>query len=380
LKKKEELEARLRLRAVSNGGPSTSDKYGREERHKKRRRLSDDEDYDRDRRRKRRSRERLEDDFGRLTRSDTEDERRHTHRGSRSRNHDAKDEGRNIRRHYEEKHRSNHRERRPGRVHDLKEDEDKGNRRRRKRRLRSSSGDSSTSSEQNHHRHRRKERRHRPHRERLSSHSDDARNPGGDKESGRPRSSPTNIDATSSIARKNETSPVAAPDSDSDPLEALVGPLPPSGKSTSVNDPSPLRSRGRGAYKPSASAMDQHFSSNYNPSLDLHPDSEQEGEKDDWDMALEALRDRELWKQKGAERLRAAGFGDEEIKKWEDSGKEKGVEDVKWTGKGEAREWDRGKVVEEVGIPAERKGEVGLEAAWKRKGGGFLKDFKKALG
>jgi hypothetical protein len=146
-----------------------------------------------------------------------------------------------------------------------------------------------------------------------------------------------------------------------------------------VNNPPPLRSRGRGAYKPSASAMDQHFSSNYNPSLDLHPDSEQEDEKEDWDMALEALRDRQLWKQKGAERLRAAGFGDEEIKKWEDGGKERGVEDVKWTGKGEAREWDRGKVVEEVGVLAERKGEVGLEAAWKRKGGGFLKDFKKAL-
>ena len=168
----------------------------------------------------------------------------------------------------------------------------------------------------------------------------------------------------------------AATDSDSDPLEALVGPLPPSGKSTSMNDPPPLRSRGRGAYKPSASAMDQHFSSTYNPSLDLHPDSEPEDEKEDWDMALEALRDRELWKQKGAERLRAAGFGDEEIQKWENSGKEKGAEDVKWTEKGEAREWDRGKVVEEVG---ERKGQVGLEEAWKRKGGGFLKDFKTAL-
>src|SRR5947208_3395017 len=82
-------------------------------------------------------------------------------------------------------------------------------------------------------------------------------------------------------ARKNGTSPVAAPDSDSDPLEALVGPLPPSRGSTSVNDPPPLRSRGRGAYKPSASAMDQHFSSNYNPSLDLHPDSEQDDEKED---------------------------------------------------------------------------------------------------
>lgn len=94
-------------------------------------------------------------------------------------------------------------------------------------------------------------------------------------------------------------------------------------------------------------------------------------------MALEALRDRELWKQKGTERLRAAGFGDDEIKKWEKSGKDKGAEDVKWANKGESREWDIGKVVEQGG---ERKGEVTLEAAWKRKGGGFMKDFRKALG
>lgn len=125
--------------------------------------------------------------------------------------------------------------------------------------------------------------------------------------------------------------------------------------------------------------MDQHFSSTYDPSLDLRPDSEPEDGKEDWDLALEALRDRELWKQKGAERLRAAGFGDEEIKKWESSGKEKGAEDVKWTGKGEEREWDRGKVVQENG---EKKGEVELEAAWGKKSnrGGFLNDFKKALG
>jgi hypothetical protein len=33
--------------------------------------------------------------------------------------------------------------------------------------------------------------------------------------------------------------------------------------------------------------------------------------------------------------------------------------------------------VVEVG---ERKREAALEAAWKRKGGGFLKDFQRALG
>lgn len=162
----------------------------------------------------------------------------------------------------------------------------------------------------------------------------------------------------------------------SDPLESLVGPLPASNVSKDIRDP-PVTSRGRGANRFTSSMMDSHFDSSYNPSLDLHPDSELEDEKEDWDMAIEALRDRQLWKQKGAERLRAASFGEDEVKKWEDSGREKGAEDVKWATKGESREWDRGKVVEQSG---ERKGEVSLEAAWKRKGGGFVKSFREAIG
>ena len=69
---------------------------------------------------------------------------------------------------------------------------------------------------------------------------------------------------------------------------------------------------------------------------------------DDWGMALEALRDREKWKQQGADRLRAAGFSTEEISKWEKSD-EKTEEDVVWKKKGEGREWDQGKVVDADG-------------------------------
>ena len=114
--------------------------------------------------------------------------------------------------------------------------------------------------------------------------------------------------------------------------------------------------------------------------MDLRPDSEPDDEKEDWDMALEALRDREVWKQKGAQRLREAGFGEEEVRKWEDSGREKGVEDVEYIKKGQEREWDVGKVAEEGGGShgGKKRGEVGLEAAWKRKGG-FANSFKKAL-
>ena len=131
---------------------------------------------------------------------------------------------------------------------------------------------------------------------------------------------------------------------DSDPLESLVGPLARPTEDRTATEGVLLRSKGRGAYKPSGAVMDAHFSSDYNPTRDLHPESEAEDEKEDWDMALEALHDREMFKHKQAERLREAGFGNAEIKKWEASGKEKDVDDVKWTGKGQAREWDVGKL------------------------------------
>lgn len=92
--------------------------------------------------------------------------------------------------------------------------------------------------------------------------------------------------------------------------------------------------------------MDSHFSSNYDPTIDVQPDPDLE---DDWDMALEALRDRQRWQKQGAERLKSAGFTEEEVQKWEKGG-ERTEEDVRWKGRGEGREWDRGKVVGEDGV------------------------------
>lgn len=126
--------------------------------------------------------------------------------------------------------------------------------------------------------------------------------------------------------------------SDSDPLDAIIGPPPP--------PPAPkAQARGRGNFS-SSSAMDSHFSSNYDPSVDVNLDPEMD---DDWDQALEAIRDRQRWQKLGAERLKSAGFTEEEVKKWETSG-EKKEQDVKWKGRGEGREWDRGKVVEDDGV------------------------------
>jgi len=84
--------------------------------------------------------------------------------------------------------------------------------------------------------------------------------------------------------------------------------------------------------------MDARFSDTYDPQSDVLP------EEDDWDMAVEEFRDRQKWKQQGAERLRAAGFTEEEIKKWEKGG-ERDHNDVRWAKVGESREWDKGKAV-----------------------------------
>lgn len=95
--------------------------------------------------------------------------------------------------------------------------------------------------------------------------------------------------------------------------------------------------------------MDEHFASSYDPKIDVQPDPETE---DDWEQALEAMRDRQRWKQQGAERLKSAGFSDAEVKKWE-KGDAKDEEDVRWSRRGEGREWDRGKVVGDDSVDLE---------------------------
>jgi hypothetical protein len=70
-----------------------------------------------------------------------------------------------------------------------------------------------------------------------------------------------------------------------------------------------------------------------------------DADENDWDNAVEAFRDRQKWKQQGAERLRSAGFTEDQIHKWE-KGDKKDESDVQWNKAGGVREWDRGKVVE----------------------------------
>lgn len=160
---------------------------------------------------------------------------------------------------------------------------------------------------------------------------------------------------------------------ESDPLEDLVGPLPPRQNET------PIRSRGRGAYKHNMSNIDAHFAAGYDPATDVHLDEDklhsigQESSRrpvaglmtkdDDWDMAMEALRDRERWRNRGEERLRTAGIDEAVIDKWKNNTAFTGMdgegnpEDVQWSKKGEGREWDRGKFVDD-------DGHVNIRAAW----------------
>lgn len=132
-------------------------------------------------------------------------------------------------------------------------------------------------------------------------------------------------------------------ESDSDSSQAIFGPAPPP-----ITIP-----RGRGAFR--QSHIDFRFASEYDPRTDVSLDQEN-GDRDEWDMALEALRDRARWRAQGADRLRAAGFTEDEVVRWEKA-EEKDVEDVRWSAKGARREWDRGKILD-------KDGNVELKATW----------------
>jgi len=137
--------------------------------------------------------------------------------------------------------------------------------------------------------------------------------------------------------------------SSSDSLARIqLGGAGPAGK-VEREDAEPVRKRGRGAHK-ARSGIDEHFTKGYDPSHDVSLDSDHGGDDidDDWDLALEAMRDRAKWKQNQASRMREAGFGESEISTWEKGANnhERGGDSssVKWSRKGEIREWDAGKI------------------------------------
>ncbi|KAK7746567.1 hypothetical protein SLS62_009364 [Diatrype stigma] len=147
--------------------------------------------------------------------------------------------------------------------------------------------------------------------------------------------------------------------SDSDPLDDIIGPVPPRAPEDAV-----VHRRGRGA-NAGNSGIDSRFAADYDPRLDVTPEPDDHhgvgGANEDWDNAVETFRDRLKWQQQGAERLRAAGFSESDIRKWEKSRSDgqKDEADVRWNERGGLREWDRGKVVGD-------DGQVTVEAEWGR--------------
>lgn len=226
------------------------------------------------------------------------------------------------------------------------QDQDRDRDRHHARRHRSSSRDRRRERD-GHRRHRSRSRSPREHRTKESRHDhrsskrERSKSPKADRErshrphrlSRSPQSQYRHRKASPTPAKREEP----GNPSDSDPLDEIIGPRP-------ASTPK-VRSRGRGILS-QGPGIEARFSASYDPTTDVQPDPDEE---DDWDQALEALRDRQKWHQAGADRLRAAGFTDEEVAKWEKGG-EKREEDVKWTKHGESREWDRGKVIDDDGV------------------------------
>lgn len=177
-------------------------------------------------------------------------------------------------------------------------------------------------------------RRNRSPRRKRSSSPEEDRSRDKSHRSHRHRISPSRETRTEKESKKFERAPERKPDYDSDPLDDIIGPPP----------PPKIKIRGRGTIS-NVSGIDSRFSANYDPTTDVQLDPDEEN---DWDQALEALRDRQKWKQQGADRLRAAGFTEEEVSKWEKGG-EKREADVRWAKQGEGREWDRGKTFDDEG-------------------------------
>ncbi|KAM0291129.1 hypothetical protein ACHAO9_004246 [Fusarium lateritium] len=193
-------------------------------------------------------------------------------------------------------------------------------RREHRRRDRSRSRDRD-SDEEGHHRrsHRRRDRSRSPTRRRRS------RSPRESKSKHRYRSP---LETKEDRKRKEEE------DGDSDVLEDLIGPAP------------PPRYRGRGTVGGS-SGIDRRFSETYDPKTDIQMDEDEGG--DNWDDAVEAFRDRQKLRQNQEERLRAAGFADEQIQRASGTD-EQATESVQWSKAGEKREWDVGKEIGSDGV------------------------------
>jgi hypothetical protein len=344
LRRKEEEEARERMRKLrGERSPPSSHRSDHRERHRGNERSHRDRSPRHREKERSSKRKQLDDGSDRDYKSSRRHRRRYEH-----------DESEPEREHHRDREGSSRSHRRYGSEE------------RRSARARDSSKSRNRSS-----RHYRDERGDSPRRSRSRSPEVSRRRRGDDKHYER-RNPATGHSHTGSNHRLESPRDDYNPDGESDPLEDFVGPLPASSRRSEKS--SGVSTRGRGSYRLNSSTIDSHFEHDYDPKLDVDLSDNEEGssairptrrrvaglmtEDDDWDMALEALRDRANWKQKGEERLRAAGFDDNTVQRWKQdpafaagrgNDTEKRIEDVIWAKKGEGREWDRGKVMNDDG-------------------------------
>ncbi|KAM0561151.1 hypothetical protein ACHAPJ_003655 [Fusarium lateritium] len=206
--------------------------------------------------------------------------------------------------------------------HSKTEDESRRSDRSRKehrRRERSRSGDRDSEEEGHRRSHRRRNR---------------SRSPAHRRRSRSPRKSKSRHRHRSPLGKKEDRKRKDEEDAGSDASEDLMGPAP------------PPKYRGRGTVGGS-SGIDRRFSETYDPKTDIQMDEDEGG--DTWDDAVEAFRDRQKLRQNQEQRMKAAGFADEQIQQASGTD-DKSAEDVQWSKAGEKREWDVGKVIGVDGV------------------------------
>ncbi|KAF4963213.1 hypothetical protein FSARC_8748 [Fusarium sarcochroum] len=188
-----------------------------------------------------------------------------------------------------------------------------------RRRERSRSGDRDSEEEGHRRSHRRRNR---------------SRSPARRRRSRSPRESKSRHRHRSPLGKEEDRKRKDEEDAGSDASEDLMGPAP------------PPKYRGRGTVGGS-SGIDRRFSETYDPKTDIQMDEDEDGHT--WDDAVEAFRDRQKLRQNQEQRMKAAGFADEQIQRASGTD-DKSAEDVKWSKAGEKREWDVGKVIGAGGV------------------------------
>ncbi|EWG39292.1 hypothetical protein FVEG_02171 [Fusarium verticillioides 7600] len=186
---------------------------------------------------------------------------------------------------------------------------------------RSRSRDRSSSSEEGQHRRSHKRR-------------DRSRSPASRRRSRSPRESKSKHRYRSPLDRNEDPKRKEEEEEGSDAMEDLIGPAP------------PPKYRGRGTVGGS-SGIDRRFSDTYDPKTDIQMDEDEVG--NEWDDAVEAFRDRQKLRQNQDQRLKDAGFADEQIQR-ASGADEKSAENVQWSKAGEKRAWDVGKVIGSDGV------------------------------